>query len=188
MTNTYKFAECELNILTQSSTDSGNRPLIEPFREEILALCEKFGNSGQSGGSAPCTASAISNAIKNLLLQNPICPITGIDSEWMRVSEEEALYQNKRCSALFKNETHGAYFLDAIVWKNQHGLTYSGSAILENDEKILSRQCIKAFPFVPKTFYIDVIEEEISKDDWTFHITKPSQLSKVFQYYRKFAI
>lgn len=43
MTNTYKFAEQELDILAMALPDS----IITPFAEEILALCEKFGNSGQ---------------------------------------------------------------------------------------------------------------------------------------------
>jgi len=185
MTNTYRFAAMELDVLSASFTDSDNRPLVEEFREEILSLCEKFGNSGQSGGSAPYTAQAISKTLKSLLLQKPIYPVTGIEQEWTLVSEQEGMYQNCRCSALFKSTTHEAYYLDAIVWKNQHGMTYSGSAIL-GGEIILSRQCVKSFPFTPKTFYIDVIEEEVAKDDWEFHIKDASQLKKVFKYYNKF--
>ena len=60
MTNTQKFAKRELDILAATVPDA----IVTPFAKEILALCEAFGKSGQSGGSAPYTASAISQAIK----------------------------------------------------------------------------------------------------------------------------
>jgi hypothetical protein len=194
--NTCRFAENELSILSKSATDPNNRPIIEPFKKEILALCDAFGKSGQSGGSAPYTATAISQVVKKLMLQEPICPITGIDDEWMDVSNlngnENMLYQNRRCSAMFKegSSNASAYYLDAIVWKTQTGSTWSGSALLKDGTvfiKYLSRQRIKSFPFTPKTFYIDVIEIEVAKNDWEFHIKSPRQLAKVFKYYNKFA-
>jgi len=188
-TNTAKHAQRELEILVKSS-EQDNRPIIEPFITEILSLCEKFGLSGQSGGSAPYTATAIAQAIKKLLLQEPICPITGIDEEWMdvaNVGDGSILFQNKRCSALFK-DAKGCWYLDAIVWKTQTGQTWSGAAYIpyakhRPDGKVLSRQYIKGFPFTPKTFYIDVIEKEISKGDWEFYIKDEKQLKKVFKYY-----
>lgn len=61
MTNIQKFAKRELDILEATTPDA----IITPFAKEILALCEAFGKSGQSGGSAPYTASAISQAVKN---------------------------------------------------------------------------------------------------------------------------
>ena len=78
MTNTQKFAQQELDILAATVPDA----IVTPFAKEILALCEAFGNSGQSGGSAPYTASAISQAVKKLLLQEPICDVTGHENEW----------------------------------------------------------------------------------------------------------
>jgi len=188
MTNTYKHAEIEFSVLSASSTDPENRPLVEPFRKEILALCEAFGKSGQSGGSAPYTVGAIKDAIGKLLMQMPICPIMGIPEEWGSVA---SFSQNKRCSALFKNTDGKSYYLDAIIWKTQNGTTWGGSALLKSNQpdgtditqKIRSRQYVKSFPFTPKTFIIDVIEEEISKDDWIFHVKDPDQLLEVFEYY-----
>lgn len=194
--NTHNFAKRELEILSKSSTDKDNRPIVEPFIPEILALCERFGKSGQSGGSAPYTASALSKAIKTLCLQEPICPITGIDDEWVNVSEygsgkdeKECVWQNTRCSALFKNSEGKCWYLDAIVWKTQKGIGWSGSALLKDGNafvKYMSRQYVKSFPFTPKTFYIDVIEKEVAKDDWEFYIKNPKQLERVFKYYDKY--
>lgn len=169
MTNTQSFAANELDILSASHTDPNNRPLIEEFREEMLALCEKFGKSGQSGGSAPYTATALSQAIKKLCLQEPICPVTGIDEEWVDMSDYDKLscFQNSRCSALFKHGKDGMpYYLDAIVWKGdtegESGNdwdTFTG-----NVEGIKSRQFLQGFPFTPKTFYIDVTREMLPED------------------------
>ena len=44
MTNTQKFAKRELDILAATVPDA----IVTPFAKEILALCEAFGNSGQS--------------------------------------------------------------------------------------------------------------------------------------------
>jgi hypothetical protein len=194
MTNTASYAQRELGILVKSSTDPENRPLFEPFIPEILALCEKFGLSGQSGGSAPSTAIAISQAIKKLCLQEPICPITGIADEWMNVTErmpdkKGELWQNTRCSSVFRNGEGNVYYLDAIVWKTQTGGTWSGSAFLKDGPVLYpytSRQFVKSFPFTPKTFYIDVTEMEVAKDDWEFYINDKEQLDKVFKYYDKY--
>jgi hypothetical protein len=191
-TNTARFAERELTILSKSAQDPNNRPIIEPFTKEILALCEAFGKSGQSGGSAPYTATAISQAIKKLCLQEPICPVMGIDEEWVYVGdmgskdEKECVYQNNRCSALFKNSEGRCWYLDAIVWKTQTGATWGGSALLKDGNafiKYTGRQYVKSFPFTPKTFYIDVIKEEVAKDDWEFYIKNQKQLDRVWKYY-----
>lgn len=186
--NTAAKAIAELDILSASNKDPDNRPIIEPFRNEILALVEKFGLSGQSGGSAPYTAGAISEAVKKLCLHIPICPIMGIDEEWHECSKEtgdnKPVYQNKRCSAIFKEEDR-VHYLDAITWATQSGACWSGSALLATGDKIYSRQYIKSFPFTPKTFVIDVIEKEVAPDDWEFYVKDEARLNEVFEYYSK---
>ena len=195
MTNTYRYAQQELEILSKSSTDPDDRPIIEPFAKEILQLCEAFGKSGQSGGSAPYTASAISQAVKKLMLREPICPITGIEEEWTNVrdtsEENEMMYQNKRCSALFKSKSGKSWFVDAIVLKAANGNCYNSSFWFSREDyltgdkskKIGFAHYVKSFPFTPKTFYIDVIEEEVAKDAWDMYLKEPKQLEKVFKYY-----
>ena len=203
MTNTQKFAKQELDILASTVPDA----IVTPFAKEILALCEAFGNSGQSGGSASYTATAISKAIKKLLLQEPICDVTGHESEWVNVGEMGdglIIYQNNRCSALFKDGTESkAYYLAAIVWKGVEEYdTFTGSVYIDDKdfELIRSRQFVK-FPFKPKTFYIDVVRVPITKEDvesrklhyiedgfnecYYTILKDPKQLDKVFEYYDK---
>ena len=167
MTNTQKFAQNELDILAATVPDA----IVTPFAKEILALCEAFGNSGQSGGSAPYTASAISQVVKKLLLHEPICDVTGHENEWVDVQEMgdgSIMYQNSRCSALFKDGIESkAYYLNAIVWKGVEDYdTFTGSVYIDDKdfELIGSSQFVK-FPFKPKTFYIDVVRVPISKEE-----------------------
>lgn len=211
MTNTQKFAKQELDILAATVPDA----IVTPFAKEILALCEAFGKSGQSGGSAPCTASAIAQAVKKLCLQEPICDVTGHESEWGETlgsgkSKDITCKQNSRCSALFLETTHfsggdvsRAYYLDAIVWKGSEDWDrFTGSVYYDdrNFELISSRQYVK-FPFKPKTFYIDVVRVPIAKSeaesrglyyteenngDCYYTVIKDvKQLEPVFKYYVK---
>ena len=201
MTNTQEFAIQELDILAATVSDA----IITPFRNEILALCEAFGKSGQSGGSAPMTATAISKAVKSLLLQEPICDVTGHESEWVKLDyDDELSYQNTRCSAIFKRNDDKAYYLDAIVWKGEEDWdTFTGLVYIDDKdfELIGSRQYVR-FPFKPKTFYIDVLRVPISKSEAEkrnmhfiedgnsecyYSILKDKkQLNAVFKYYDKY--
>jgi hypothetical protein len=186
MNNITKHAKNELDILFSENPDH----LLINFKDEIINLCEKFGNSGQSGGSAPYTASSLSSIIKKLCLFETISPIIGSDNEWMNVYDN--VYQNKRCSGLFKDGKDGnPYYIDAIIKRDQNGTCWSGRAWLsEEDYKLGDRSrmigkrgYVKSFPFVPKTFYIDVIDVEVEKDDWESFIKDPMQLDEVKIYY-----
>ena len=195
-TNTHNHAKKELEVLLKTVPDA----IIRHFVPEILALCEAFGKSGQSGGSAPYTAGALSAAIKKLCLQKPICPITGIDEEWVDVSESmgRECFQNIRLSSVFKDSKDGkSHYLEAIIFKGQNGthFTSNGSVKLKDGSTITSSQYIR-FPFKPKTFYIDVIETEWADKDekvekkgggwWTSVVKDESQLKEVFEYYDKY--
>ena len=205
MTNTYKFAKQELDILAATVPDA----IITPFAKEILALCEAFGNSGQSGGSAPYTASAISQAVKKLMLQEPICDVTGHKSEWNDVSamgdDSKPYYQNKRCSALFqdKNSKNPPYYLDAIIWKGKEDWdTFTGKVYIDDkDFELIGSSQFVRLPFKPKRFYIDVVRVPITKEEaesrklhyiedkngecYYTILKDPKQLNAVFKYYIK---
>lgn len=203
MTNPKSFAKQELDILAKTVPDA----IVTPFAKEILALCEAFGKSGQSGGSAPMTANAISQAVKHLMLFEPICPVTGIDEEWANVrevsDEDEMMYQNIRCSALFKSKSGKCWYIDAIVWKGVEAYdTFTGYMYVDDKdfELIGSSQYVR-FPFKPKTFYIDVVRVPITKEEaekrdlhyiedgfeecYYTVLKDPKQLESVFKYYDK---
>jgi len=94
-------AQAEFQILKKESQDS----VVIEFSQEIIALCDKFHKSGQSGGSAPFVAEAIVSTLRKLMLFQPISPLTGGDEEWSDITEmcgEEVTFQNKRDSRVFK--------------------------------------------------------------------------------------
>lgn len=195
-------AEFEFDLLEKKV----EKAIISPFRKEILALVSKVLKSGQSGGSMPYTASAVSQAVESLCMQENIFPITGEDWEWNDISKEmgdNEFYQNNRLSSIFKKKKDGkAYFLDAIIFEGEgEGNTFSsnGSVKTKDGKVVTSRQYIKEFPFIPKSFYIDVIDYRYDRNketgelipnpegDWWEHVIKDeSQLNEVFDYYDEF--
>lgn len=196
MTDSQSHAKRELEILAKTAPAS----IVTPFTNEILALCEAFGKSGQSGGSAPYTASAISQAVKKLMMFETLAPLTGEDEEWTDVSSNNGgkpLFQNNRDSRVFKDGNDGkAYFIEAIVFDGNIGGRFTGNGVVSlNGNNIESTHYIKEFPFQPKTFYIDVIdhrwkdEEEttpdVNGDWWTHSIKDTEQLKEVFEYYEQ---
>lgn len=148
------------------------------IQENVLELLEVFSKQGHSGFSA----AYVINLFSKLAKHEPLTPIMCTDDEWSDIGEEMGtdIYQNNRCSAVFKNGKNGKpYYLDAIVWRNQKGVTFTGTVLNSKKEKIYSHQTIR-IPFNSKTFYIDVIEPP---DDSPIYIKDDIQLKKVWKYY-----
>lgn len=162
------------------------------FNEEINILCDKIKYLNLEDQT-----NDIVDNIKKLFLFEPLSPITGVDEEWGDVREfndGKTWYQNKRCSAIFKDEKDGkSYYIDAIIKRDQNDVCWSGFAWLnEEDYKtgdtskmVGKRGYIKSFPFTPKTFYIDVKDVEVAPDDWESFVVDQSQLEEVWKYYDK---
>jgi hypothetical protein len=184
------YAKKELQTAGFFDEDSDYGGLIG---EAVMELIEVFDKQGHSGMSAPYVAS-IFNKLANF---EPLLPITGKDEEWGDVKDLESgkpWYQNRRCSALFKDGKDGKpYFIHAIIKRDQNGSCWSGMAWLNEEDyksgdrsKMVGKKgYVKSFPFVPKTFYIDVKDVEVAKDDWESFVVDPSQLEEVWEYYDK---
>jgi len=175
------------NLVVEIAKDEDSLTL--EFTKEINSIVEKIKfNSIDINEN-------LFESIEKLLLFGPIVPITGIDDEWGDVREfgdGNSWYQNKRCSALFKDGKVGKpYYIDAIVKKDQRGLCWSGFAWLSEEDyktgdrsKMVGKKgYIKSFPFTPKTFYIDVRDVEVAKDDWESFVVDQNQLEEVWTYY-----
>jgi hypothetical protein len=180
-------AKLELQIAGLFDKDSDYGGMIG---ESVMELIEVFAKQGHSGMSAPMVA----NLFQKLANYEPLLPITGKDEEWYEHDYGDGpTFQNKRCSAIFKDGKDGeAYYIDAVVKRDQNGACWTGRCwISEEDYKtgdqrkmISSRGYIKEFPFTPKTFYIDVRDVEVEKDDWESFVIDPSQLDEVREYYK----
>ena len=128
----------------------------EAICKHVLKLLEVFSDEGHSGSTAPYTI----NLFKKLAMFDPIVPLTGEDWEWTDVSDTfggrgHKLYQNKRCSHVFKDET-GAYDINGKVFYEWY--------TDENGEKFKSHYTSRdsrvpvTFPYIPTTVYEEYIE------------------------------
>lgn len=95
----------------------GDDPYNDWAANAILELLEVFDNQGHSGFSAPYVISKV----KRLAMYKPLTPLTGEDDEWNEV--EPGCFQNKRYSAVFKDET-GAYNIEGKVFSDDGGKTW----------------------------------------------------------------
>lgn len=147
------------------------------IQENVLALLEVFSKQGHSGSSAPFCV----EYFRKLASFEPLSPITGEEDEWFECSK--GVFQNRRLFSVFKEGKDGhPHYLNAIVWRNQKGYTYTGTAIDKTGRTVKSHQYIR-FPFTPKTFYVDVIEKKTGKGGFEFYIKDMNQLKAVTEYY-----
>lgn len=196
---TVDHAQYELDRLLKKAEEKGETPIIKEFVPEIMSLVQKFADSGQSGGSAPFTAGAITQALQKLLMHEPLGGVENDDDEWGEPSHGET-YQNHRLSSVFKEGKEGRpYYLNAIVFVpegKEYGYTSGGVMMTEGSEETVgSSHYIKSFPFTPKTFKITVCEKEYRKlkdgslveEDgggwWESWLKDPKQLDEVWEYY-----
>ena len=192
MSNLVKHAKRELEFAGLFDKDSDYDGMAGRAVMELVKVFAKQGHSGMS-------ASLVRNLFNKVADFKPLTPITCEEEEWSNGISGNDTFQNKRCSAVFKEGKDGKpYYIDAIVFRGQNGSCFTGSSVkLKNGDTIKSGQFIK-LPFTPKTFYIDVIETEWHKDKktgkltkqdgggwWTSVVKDESQLKEVFEYYLK---
>ncbi len=178
-------AKLELEMAGYLDKDSDYEGMIG---DAVMELMEVFSKQGHSGASAPIVA-RLFNKLANY---EPLQPITGKDEEWGEPDDwgQGPIWQNKRMGSIFKHEDGTVTYNSAIIKRCPNGFTWSGPLYLTREDAINSdnkfRVKLKGFPFTPKTFYIDVIEEEIEKDDWIMWVKDPKQLDEVLEYYDRY--
>lgn len=151
------------------------------MQENVIELMEEFLTFNTT------VSKTIIDHFVKLALHEPLSEIMCTDDEWTDVTAEmgDITYQNNRCAAIFKNGENGKpYYLDAIRFINQDGIDYTSNCVINTKGNIItSSQTIKHLPFEPKTFYIDVIEKEISPNNFGSYIKDESQLEEVWKVY-----
>jgi len=103
--------------------------------EAVMELIQKFADQGHSGASASMTRQLFAK----LANFQPLGPLTGADDEWNDVGH--GVWQNNRCSHVFKEADGRAYDSQGIVFEEPNGSQYLSSG---------SRVFIE-FPYTPKT-------------------------------------
>lgn len=133
MTTLIDYAKQELALLY-----GGDDKYQQATNAHILKIVKAFSDEGHSDASAAYAVSVL----EKLLRFKPLTPLTGADEEWVEVYA--GLWQNKRCSHVFKDET-GAYDIKGFIFRDPDGSCWQNSD---------SRRYI-TFPYTPKTEYID---------------------------------
>ncbi len=187
MSNLTDHARTELKAAGLFDKDSDYNGMIA---EAVMELIEAFSKQGHSGMSA----SMVRTIFNKVADYKPLCPLTGEDDEWSNAISGDEHFQNKRCSAVFKEGKDGKpYYLNAIVWSGEESYdTFTGGV-----EEIRSRQFL-TFPFTPKTFYVDVVREDYdpikhkgmdyiegNHDPYVQFIKDRAQLEEVWEYYER---
>jgi len=142
----------------------------------VMELIEVFSKQEHSG----CSAGMVSNLFNKLSKYQTITPLTFKDDEWNEVGN--GVYQNNRHSCVFKESPDSRpYYLDAYVKKTPNGHCYSGMLSFKDGRK-MSRCYIKDPSNMP-TITINVMEEEVSPNDWNMWIEDESQLEELAKHY-----
>lgn len=131
-----------------------------------MELMECFSRQGHSGMSASLVVGLFSDLVDG----KPLSHLKFSADEWVEVGEN--VFQNKRCSAVFKNPERfdgKPYFIDAIVWREKGSSSFTGHV-----NGYTSAQPFGKTPY-PKTFYV-----EVDKDR---NIVDHVELEKALEYY-----
>ena len=149
--NLYKHALTELDYAGYFKPDDDGEAgegMNKLMADNVLELIEVFAKQGHSGYSSQFCVSLFESLAK----YQPLVPLTGEDREWSDVSGPSGylLWQNKRCSHVFKGEDGKAYDLDGRIFREPNGACYTN---------IESRVFIE-FPYTPKREYVDVPASE----------------------------
>jgi len=124
--------------------------------KHILELLDVFEEEGHSGSTAPYTIGLFSK----LAMFKPLVPLLGTDEEWVHVSTDSEtgvlLYQNKRNSAVFKDSTGDAWFIDGRIFREENGSCFTNK----------KSSVPVTFPCYPESVYVDITKEQYESDTY----------------------
>lgn len=149
MSNLVEFAKLELDAIGMKE---GNDEYGDAMRKDILDIVQVFADQGHSGFSA----NWVCNALEKLLRYEPLAPLTGEDDEWTDISQYSVgkIFQNKRCSHVFKEEDGHAYDINGIVFWEWVTDTETGEKFKSYYTGPGSRVFI-TFPYTPTVEYTE---------------------------------
>jgi hypothetical protein len=101
-----------MSIISHAKMELGAANFGEDDSRVMLEILHKFFAQWDSGGAV----AVASGALARLIAGQPLGPLTGEDREWLDVSQYgngEPVFQNARCSSVFKDGTGKAYDIDA---------------------------------------------------------------------------
>ena len=117
-----EFAKFELDRILVTCTDDESKEMQTLINKNIMDIAEVFSEQGHSGSTAPYVISAI----HKLLGWKPLTPLTGKGDEWGEPYDDINIQQNKRCSAVFREnyDNSTAHYLYGKVFSDDGGETW----------------------------------------------------------------
>jgi len=114
----------------------------------VLEVLEVFAGQGHSG----MTASYVLGILEKVMKFEPLTPLTGDDDEWVHICDDrtgnEDIWQNKRCSRVFKTHTE-VYDIDGKIFIEPDGGSYTS----------MNSRVPVVFPYTPKSVHVNVDED-----------------------------
>ena len=110
------------------------------IQENVLELIRVFAKQGHSGFLAHYCISTF----EKLARFEPLIPLQGTDDEWNAVPPD--MWQNNRCSHVFKGADGCAYDIDGRIFREPDGFCYTNY-----DSRVYV-----TFPYTPTKEYVDV--------------------------------
>lgn len=110
------------------------------IQQNLLDLLRVMSMQGHSGFSA----SYLVDTFSKLARYQPLAPLKGDASEWNEVGD--GVWQNNRCSHVFKDADGRAYDIDARIYREPNGACFTRGG----------ERCYIEFPYTPTREYIDV--------------------------------
>lgn len=193
-----QFLEQEIETLIKLEPNKFGNMLTE-LKPEIMALSEKVMQHEIHQSIRPRIMETFVGVLHRLFNWSIIAPITGEEDEWelvkTKTKKEPKLYRNKRMPSIIKTETGACFFEEAIIFVDVADKTNFRAEI----EGVTSIMGIKAFPFIPRTFVVDVIPmpyniekngekpNMVIKDGkhFIYHIKNKKQVALANKYYNK---
>lgn len=151
----YEYAKKELERIEKGCKDEESLSMQQAIDKNILELINVFSNQHHSG----FTATYVIDILQRLLHYKPLTSLTGEDDEWEDVTSygyNTPTFQNKRCSAVFKDDK-GAYWVEGKIFSSDLGHTWYTN----------SDSCVPVtFPFnVPDKSEVVVIDNKERRQD-----------------------
>ena len=151
----YEYAKKELERIEKGCEDKESLSMQQTIDKNILELINVFSNQHHSG----FTATYVIDILQRLLHYKPLTPLTGEDDEWEDVTSygyDTPTFQNKRCSAVFKDD-RGAYWVEGKIFSSDLGHTWYTN----------SDSCVPVtFPFnVPDKSEVVVIDNKEDREE-----------------------
>lgn len=139
MSNLVDYANSELKLAGFFDEDSDYGGMLG---ESVVKMIEQFAEQGHSGASAGMAI----RLFERLAQFEPLTPLTGEDSEWKEHNYGEGpIWQNNRCSRVFKESDGRAYDINGTIFREPNGMCYGN-----RDSRVYIE-----FPYTPKTEYVD---------------------------------